>query len=74
MCGEPETLPGCQQLRIPSPHLPAPSHPGTDAVHGLPGPLPTHRQGSYMAPGGSRRNKIQVVSKVTDCEGLGALP
>lgn len=63
---------GAQQLRIPFPYLPTSL--ALRAIHGPPGPLPTLRQGSFMAPGRSRRNKIQVVSKVTDCEGPGALP
>ena len=65
---------GAQQLRVPPPRLPPPSLPGADAVQGPGGPLPTRRQGSFMGPGGSRRNQIQVVSKVTDCEGPGGPP
>lgn len=63
---------GAPQLRTPLPHLPTSL--ALRAIRGPPGPLPTLRQGSYMAPGRSRRNKIHVVSKVTDCEGPGALP
>ena len=65
---------GAQQPRIPLPHQVLPSHPGADAVRGPPGSLPTHRQGGFRAPGSSRRDKIQVVSRMTDCEGPGALP
>lgn len=72
MCGECEILPGCPAAQNPFPPPPRPLAPR--AIHGPPGLLPTHRQGSFMAPGRSRRNKIQLVSKVADCEGPGALP
>lgn len=69
MYGETEIQPGYPTTQNPFPpplNTPCPS-PGADAIHGLPGPLPTDRQGSSKAPG--RGNKIQVVSKMTDCEG-----
>ena len=36
-----------------------------------PGPPPTDRQRSSMAPGSSSRNRIQAVSEMTGCEGPG---
>lgn len=39
-----------------------------------PGSLPTDRHGILMSPGSSKRNKIQVVSKMTDCEGAKGPP
>lgn len=60
---------GAQQLRIPFPHLPLPGAQGPTPYMGPPGPLPARRQGSFMVPGRSRRNKIQAVSQVTDWGG-----
>lgn len=69
MCGAFEILPGRPATQNPFPPPRTPSHPWAATVHGPPGPLPTRRHGSFMAPGRSRRNKIQVVSKVTDWGG-----
>lgn len=67
MPNNPETL-----FSTPQHHHP---HPGQVLMPSLgPWALPTDRQDSSMAPGSFRRNGIQVVSEMTDCEGARALP
>lgn len=53
---------------------PTPPIPGADGKLAPPGSLPTDRHGVFMSPGSSNRNKIQVVSKMTDCEGAKGPP
>lgn len=76
-----EGLAARERRRIPVlhppclPSVPAPWWgPGAKGIHGPSGLLPTDRQTIFMAPGCSTRNKIQVVSKMTDCEGAEVPP
>lgn len=67
-------MPSNSEALFSSLPIPTPPSPGADGKHGLPGSMPADRHGILMSPGSSERNKIQVVSKMTDCEGAKGPP
>lgn len=77
MPGEIDIQLGCSTTQTPVLHPSYPfSHPTQVLVVGMDllAHCPQTRRSILMAPGSSRGNKIQVVSKMTDCEGDKAPP
>lgn len=67
-------MPSISEPLFSSSFRPTPPNPGADGKRGPPGSLPTDRHGILMSTGSLKRNKIQVVSKMTDCEGAKGPP